>query len=207
MIMPLFDQVIDVSDAQGRIDWQAVASSGIAVAMVKATEGETFAANTWHANQRGATQAGIKVVPYHFVRPGDMAAQAAHFQEVSGLTAGQAFALDWEGNRTANAADMEALGTALAAIAGRKPLGYWGIPGSTPETPTDVMQTWDRWVPRYRAGNITDFTGMPATHQNPGTPFLFWQYTSAGTVPGITGPVDRSVGTFDSVAAMIAWCG
>jgi len=203
----LLDLVIDVSDAQGRIDWPAVAASGIAVAMIKATEGETFTASSWHANQRGAAAAGIKVIPYHFVRPGDMSVQAAHFQNVAGLAQGMAFALDWEGNRTAGAVDIEELGQALAETFGRTPLGYWGIPGSTPETPTASMQGWDRWVPRYRAGAIPDFTGMPAAHQSPGVPFLFWQYTAAGKVPGITGPVDRSVASFDDVAQMIAWCG
>lgn len=204
--MALLDVVIDVSDAQGIIDWAAVAGDGITVAMVKATEGATFTASSWHANQRGATQAGIKVIPYHFIRPGDAAAQAAHFQEVAGLAQGMVCALDWEGTRTGTADDVEQIGQALAAITGRNPLGYWGIPGNTPEAPTAAMQAWDRWVPRYRAGNIANFALMTGGHQDPGIPFLFWQYTPAGKIAGINGPVDRSVASFDSADQLLQWC-
>jgi lysozyme len=205
--MALLDVVIDVSDAQGNIDWSAVAGAGIRVAMVKATEGATFTASTWHANQRGAERAGIKVIPYHFVRPGSVTDQTANFRAAAGLGRGTAYALDWEGNRTAGATDVEQMGQILAQIAGRNPLGYWGIPGSTPEPPTVTMQGWDLWVPRYRAGSIADFTKMPPELQSPGAPFLFWQYTSGGRVSGINGDVDRSVASFDSIERLIAWCG
>jgi len=108
-------------------------------------------------------------------------------------------------------------------------LGYWGIPGSTPKamdgslmTPTDVMQTWDRWVPRYREGTISDFSEMPSIFTTPFGPrgqpsvpgkFLFWQYTDGGSVDGIAidrpeneqNLTDRSVGSFDDAAAMVAW--
>jgi lysozyme len=204
--MALFDVVIDVSDAQGRIDWSAVAAKGVKVAMAKATEGADFTANTWHVNQRDATDAGIKVVPYHFVRPVDVATQVAHFQSVAGLSQGMAYALDWECNRIASAADFQRIGEQLAEITGRTPLGYWGIPGSTPEEPTEVMDGWERWVPRYRAGNIADFTQMPPQHTTPGVDFLFWQYTPAGRISGINGPVDRSVASFVSIQALLDWC-
>jgi GH25 family lysozyme M1 (1,4-beta-N-acetylmuramidase) len=82
--MALHDIVIDVSDAQGRIDWLSVAGPGIKVAIVKATERDMFTASTWHANPSGATAAGIKVVPYHFIGPGCIVDQIAHFQSVVG---------------------------------------------------------------------------------------------------------------------------
>lgn len=44
--MALSDVAIDVSGAQGRIDWRLVAEAGIRVAMVKATDGNTFTAST-----------------------------------------------------------------------------------------------------------------------------------------------------------------
>jgi lysozyme len=208
--MALLDVVIDVSDAQGTIDWPRVAAAGIRVAMVKATQGASFTAHTWAGNRDGATNAGIAVIPYHFMTSDDdPAVQAQHFATVAGLSPGAAYALDWEGANTASPAQMDAVGEALAAIAGRNPLGYWGIPGSTPTTPSASMQTWDRWVPRYRVGNIADFTQMPSHFTTPfnppDQPFKFWQYTAGGAVDGIAGAVDRSVGSFDSAAALIAW--
>jgi hypothetical protein len=171
--MALLDVVIDVSDAQGRIDWLSVAHAGIKVAMVKATEGDMFTASTWHANLRGATGMGIKVIPYHFIGPGRIVDQVAHFQSVAGLTNGIAYALDWEGQRTGAAADVQKMGEALADVAGRMPLGYWGIPGSTPETPTQLMDGWDRWVPRYPVHGIADFNELPLAHEMGGCRFSF----------------------------------
>jgi lysozyme len=210
--MALLDIVIDVSDAQGTIHWGDVAAAGIKVAMIKATEGATFTAHTWATNQAGAKAAGIAVIPYHFMTNADAAAQADHFHTVAGLSPGAAYALDWEGtgDTTAGAAQVDAVGRALAAFTGRNPLGYWGIPGSTPGAATAFMTTWDRWVPRYREGAISDFTKMPPAYTSPfnppGGPFLFWQYTAGGVVGGVGGAVDRSVASFNDANALVAWC-
>src|SRR5262249_34645321 len=198
-----------------------VADAGVKVAMIKATEGKTFTAHTWATNQAGAMAAGIIVIPYHFMTNADPAAQADHFHNVAGLSPGAAYALDWV-NRiadgvkiTATAAQVDAMGRALREFVGRTPLGYWGIPGSTPGAPTTFMTTWDRWVPRYRVGSISDFAKMPTHFASPfgppgssplGLPFRFWQYTAGGVVGGIGHAVDRSVAAFDNVNALIAWC-
>ena len=211
--MPLLDVVIDVSDANGEIAWPRVAAAGIRVAMIKATQGATVKAHRWEANRAGAESAGIRAVPYHFVTNADIAAQSAHFEAVAGLGPGMAYALDWEKclqrdgtELTASAEQVEMMGKILTAVLGRAPLGYWGIPGNTPQPPTALMQDWERWVPRYRLGKIASFGDMPPSHQSPGTPFLFWQYTDGGRVDGITGDVDRSVADFASVENLLAWC-
>jgi lysozyme len=209
--MALLDIVIDVSDAQGQIDWPAVAAAGIKVAMIKATQGTGFTAHTWAANSVAATAAGIAVIPYHFLTNDDATAQANHFQAVAGLAQRTAYALDWEGQGTASPAQVDAIGQLLIAVTGRDPLGYWGIPGgNVPGVPSASMQTWGRWVPRYRTEPLPDFSGMgnPPSHSSPfndATPFLFWQYTSTGNVGGINGNVDRSVASFDDADAMVAW--
>jgi GH25 family lysozyme M1 (1,4-beta-N-acetylmuramidase) len=220
--MALLDIVIDVSDAQEEIDWNKVAAGGIKVAMIKATEGATVVEKTWSTNKAEAEAANITVIPYHFMTNAPPADQAANFNKIAKLVPGHAYALDWEPEKTkqhvditASADQVEAVGRALLALVGRTPLGYWGIPGSTPQTPTDFMQTWERWVPRYREGEISDFTKMPTRFTTPFGPpgqpsvpgnFRFWQYTDGGIVPGIVKPNDRSVGSFDTAAAMIAWC-
>lgn len=215
--MALLDVVIDVSDANGEIDWAKTAAAGIRVAMIKATQGTTFKARTWEANRAGAQAAGIRVVPYHFATNADLAAQTAHFEAVAGPTPGMAYALDWEKcvlrdgtDLTATAEQVEMMGKILAAVLGRQPLGYWGIPGSTPGAATGLMEGWERWVPRYRLGKLAGFGDMPPAHQSPGAPgapFLFWQYTDGGRVDGIGGDVDRSVANFAAIDDLLAWCG
>jgi lysozyme len=212
--MALLDIAIDVSDAQGAVDWAQVAAAGVRLAMIKASEGATFKAATWDANSSAARAAQIRVVPYHFVTNADAAAQAAHFEAVAGLAPGMAYALDWERrllrdgtDLTAAAAQVEAIGQRLLAVTGRNPLGYWPMRGNMPGTPTAAMASWERWVPRYRIGKISDFSHMPGRFQSPGADFLFWQYTDGGRVPGIAGDVDRSVALFDDETELASWVG
>jgi lysozyme len=199
--MTPLDICIDISDAQGPpnppIDWKAVYTSGIRIAFIKALEGNGLSYPTWKSQSIGARAAGIMVVPYFFLRPVDPVAAVAHFKTVTGLVSGMPFALDWEGraSQTCTAQIAETIGLGLEKISGRTPVGYWGNPGSTPAQPTNIMQTWDRWIPRYpQVPQPSNFAALSATNkakQPPGS--LFWQYTSNGTIPGVKGSVDRSV--------------
>ena len=58
---------IDVSKFQGDIDWNAVASSGVKFAWIKATEGGDRADARFQANWTGAKSAGVPHGAYHFV--------------------------------------------------------------------------------------------------------------------------------------------
>lgn len=207
------DCAIDVSDAQGAdIDWPAVAADGITTVMIKATEGHSFEAKTFVKNRERALATGlITVIPYDFLRPGYEAESLAFFIKVAGLGSGSQAALDWEGRAadTADPQEAEDIGEGIRAVTGRPPLGYWGIPGSTPRPPTNKMVTWPRWVPRYpRTGPVWSFGKLPQSIQsNPSATWpnaLFAQYTSTGQVRGIKGPVDRSI-WIGTEAELRAW--
>ena len=58
---------IDVSKFQGDIDWNAVASSGVKFAWIKATEGGDRLDNRFQANWAGAKAAGVAHGAYDFV--------------------------------------------------------------------------------------------------------------------------------------------
>lgn len=62
---------IDISQAQGTIDWVKVAANGVKFAFIKATEGITVIDSQFHKNMAGARAAGIICSPYHFFHPGD----------------------------------------------------------------------------------------------------------------------------------------
>jgi len=208
--MQAFDIAIDVGDAQPHIDWPAVAAAGIRIVMIKCTEGATFVSPTFAAQWKGALDARLKPIPYHFLRPGSADAQVQRFRNVAALAKNQPYALDWEGraSQTCTPQVAEAIGTQLAVITGRLPLGYWGIHGSTPALPTAAMLTWDRWVPRYPQQGAETVAMLRESAMNKRPPeALWWQYTCWGRVPGIKGPVDRSAIFAESLESALAWYG
>lgn len=211
MDMALLDCVIDVSHHNDGIDWPKVANDGIVLSMVKSSEGAGFLDPRWTDNQGGAISVGIAVIPYHFVNADDPSAQANRV--LTFCQPGQAYMLDWEGRAagTEPPTGMDAIGALLTVQLGRPPLLYDGIKGSTPYTPSALMLTWPRIIPRYHllstGHQATQFADLSPAQQaeGPGEAFLFWQYTSTGIIDGISGPCDRSIGNFDSVDVMIAW--
>jgi lysozyme len=194
------DAVIDVSHHNGAIDWPAVAAAGIALVFVKATQGERFVDPVFARHRRAATAAGLLVVPYHYLDGADPSAQAAHFVTVAGLAAGDAAMLDWESAAPAQA--LVACGTAVTTCTGRDPLAYYGwaqLPAADP-----VLGRWPLMLPSYpkgeAAGDYRSLVARPprlppgrAASWQAGRPYDFHQYTPAGRVGGIAGPVDRSV--------------
>lgn len=216
--MSPFDIAIDVSDNNGRIDWPAVFASGVRIAFVKAMEGVGMHYPTWGPQSEGANRAGLIVIPYLFLRPAEAKQVVNNFVRVTGLGSGMAFALDWEGraSQTATPEIAEQIGEELAIVAGRKPIGYWGIPGSTPAAPTARMLLWPRWVPRYPSVYAQKFDDLPERcilnpkltwHGENGELPYFAQYTAAGRVPGIQGKIDRSVAFFPTIEDALVWCG
>lgn len=74
---------IDVSGWQKRIDWPAVARSGVKFVYIKATEGSTHLSPTAEQHALGATNAGLSIGYYHFAtpRPDDARDEAWHMLE------------------------------------------------------------------------------------------------------------------------------
>ncbi|HTV90014.1 MAG TPA: GH25 family lysozyme [Stellaceae bacterium] len=195
-----FDAVIDVSHHNGAIDWPAVAAAGIALTFVKATQGEHFVDPAFARNRAAAAAVGLLVVPYHFLDGSDPDRQAAHFLAAAGLAAGEAAMIDWES--AAPTAALVACGHAVREHAGRDPLAYYGfsqLPAADP-----VLSRWPLMLPAYprgdRGGDYRNLVaraprlppGRAASWQD-GRPYDFHQYTPAGRVAGIAGPVDRSI--------------
>jgi lysozyme len=202
-----FDGVIDVSHHNGAIDWPSVAGAGIALAFMKATQGQGFVDSTFERNRNDAVNAGILAVPYHFLDASDPDPQAAHFLAVTGLGKGQPAMLDWETDATASA--LVAIGRALASRAGRDPVAYYGFAQLTQACPD--LSRWPLMLPEYPRGMTPGSYRSLVLHPPrlpPGRsaprPYDFHQYTPAGRVPGIATPVDRSVWV-GTLADLKAW--
>lgn len=201
---PVCDAVVDVSHNNGAVAWSAVAASGIALAFIKASEGTDFVDPLFARNRDAALAAGLLVVPYHFIDAGAPADQARHFIEIAALASGDPAMLDWETRATVE--DAVAIGAAVAAATGRDPLFYYGR--DQLDAGNAALTGWPLMLPEYPRGDTPgDYESLVATPPRlpPGRsearPYDFHQYTPAGQVAGIVGPVDRSVwvGTLDQL--------
>ncbi len=81
-ITPL--QGIDVSNNQGWINWQQVKNSKKAFALIKASEGTTFADGWFVRNFHVSKQRGLLRGAYHFADLYDPHEEAAHFAAMAG---------------------------------------------------------------------------------------------------------------------------
>jgi lysozyme len=191
---------IDVSDFQGTVNWQAVKNSGITFAFAKATEGTTFTARTFARNWSEMKRVGIIPGAYHFGHPGsDPVAQARRFAATVKNANGGKFSgalqlvLDIEVTDGRSPAQVSAWIVSfineIKAQTGRPGIIYTGF-----------------FFWRDRAGNSANNLNCPLwlaayvpesqlAHLIPRawTTWTFWQYTDRGSVPGVSGNVDRDV--------------
>jgi len=186
----------DVSKYQGDVDWRAVRASGIAFAYIKATEGGDRVDDKFHDNWRGAKAAGIPRGAYHFYYFCRPAAEQADWFIVNVPNDPSALppVLDMEWNHRSPTcglrpdaatvqAEMRVFLDMLTRHYGKRPIIY---------TTVDF----------YEHNRLHDFHGyhwwLRSVSAHPHDrydrrPFLFWQYTGTGIVPGVEGDADINV--------------
>lgn len=201
---------IDVSSWQGgNIDWQAVRVSGqVDFAIIKATEGTDWNDPTYAPNISGAKTAGLITGAYHFARPdsapGDAAAEAAHFIAV--VKAGPAepdfLALDLETTQL-GAADTTAwalawLQAVQAAFPSKRVLLYTYVSFARSSIDATQLASWPLAIAHYGVNQPAEVPGW--------SDWTVWQFSDAGSVPGIQGAVDLDefAGTPADLAAWAA---
>lgn len=192
---------LDVSHWQGRVEWRAVARSGVSFTWLKATEGTGLVDRTWERNRRAARRAGVLVGAYHFASPSrhrnDARREADHFLRTTRLRPGElvpALDLEIDGglSRAALTRWTRTWLTRVEARLGVRPVLYTS-PGFVASELTGGKRIArdlapHLWVAHWR----TDAPALPAGDWA-GRGWSFWQWTDRGTVPGIEGPVDRNV--------------
>lgn len=187
---------LDVSKWQGVINWQAVANAGVAFCFMKATEGTGFVDSQFARNWPSAAQRRIYRGAYHFARPtaSPSVTQSAinnanHHLNVA--RPGQydlRSVLDIEVSGGLSPANLrtwiQAFVTRVNQRTGRTPIiytspGFWrytvGNPGTNYGCPL--------WIAHWRLGQWPDVP--PAWNR-----WDFWQYSSSGACPGVSGRVD-----------------
>jgi GH25 family lysozyme M1 (1,4-beta-N-acetylmuramidase) len=195
---------VDVSNWQGSISWSRVAASGERFAFAKATEGNSYNDPWYSTNRSGARANGLKFGAYHFARPSgssltgirnDAYAEADRFVTKAGLGSGFLLpVLDLESTGGLSTSNLKYwVQRYLARIEYR--LGVKGIIYTYPYFWTKYMgnTTWFAangykvlWIANWRVSSPS----VPANNWN-GQGWTFWQWTDCGSVPGISGCVDR----------------
>ncbi|MCF6521718.1 lysozyme [Streptomyces sp. JJ36] len=196
-------QGIDVSHWQGAINWNSVRNSGIQFAWIKATEGTSYEDPRFNSNYVDAYYAGVIRGAYHFARP-DVSGggtQANFFASNGGAWSADnrtlPGVLDIEHNpygsmcygksTTQMRAWINDFYNTYKARTGRDVViyttaswwntctGSWG--GMYSKSPL--------WVAHWTSNHSPTIpNGFPT--------WTVWQYTSTGSVSGISGNVDRN---------------
>lgn len=180
---------LDVSHWQGKITgWDAVAASGRRFVMIKATDGVTVDP-CFHENRQGAHAAGLIVGTTHYAEPSENAEKnALNMATTIGSTEGELPpALDIEITGGLGVTELvqwiHTFTSTLHQKTGRNPMIY------------TYPSFWEKEV-----GNSGDFVSHPLWVAEYGTPhpslpggwptWTFWQYSNAGSVPGVSARVD-----------------
>ena len=184
-------QGIDVSSWQGDIDWDSVKDAGIDFAIIRLGYWTNGVDKKLERNVAECERVGIPWGAYLYSycsNPSQAAMEADHAIELLGRLKSHGYTPDLpiyfdmedddllKGNRdfagmaTQFCEKIEAAGYSAGVYANKN---WW-----TNYLTSSVFNNWTQWVAQYNS---------VCTYQGP---YRVWQYTSSGSVPGISGTVD-----------------
>jgi lysozyme len=192
---------IDVSYAQGKIDWGKVKlmdDDGLHVsfAIIKATEGKNLTDTYFHRNWREAAKVGLTCGAYHYFRPGiNGSDQARFFLDKVHLEKGDMpMVVDVE---TLDGVTPEQLRSQLNQfiyivhhITGVKPIIYSGL-SFYQDYLEGFYNNYTLWIAHYE---------KPELKLKPQSNWMFWQHSDKARVNGINHTVDFDTFKGDSTA-------
>ncbi len=189
---------IDVSKWQGNIDWEKVKASGVEFAMLRAGYGRASADELFARNASECERLGIPYGVYWFsyaYTPEMAAAEAAScLSAIDGRRLSYPVAYDFEGDSVEFAEKNGVTVTReLASAMARAFCGAVKAAGRYP-----MLYTNPSFLQRYFDGQLAGeydiwLAQWPAKPDPASPPALaggMWQYSSAGSVAGISGRVD-----------------
>ena len=185
---------IDVSYYQGTINWAAVKAAGKQFAIIRVSDGTGFLDPKFATNWKNAKAAGLTVGAYQFFRPSQDATAQADLMvsqlNAVGFGAGDIPpVIDVEVTSGVSSANIAArVNTWLQRVksrTGRLPAlytspGFWSGLGNPTPSPLPYI-----WAAHW---GVSCPSVPPAWGR-----LRFWQYSSTGSVSGISGNVDLDV--------------
>jgi GH25 family lysozyme M1 (1,4-beta-N-acetylmuramidase) len=190
---------IDVSHWQGTIDWAKVRAAGKRFVFIKSSEDDDFVDSKYASNRAGAKAAGLLVGAYHFAQPGsgsgDAVAEADHFVATAKAVKGELLpVLDLEVTNGLGPTALQSwTRTFLTRVYERT--GVRAVIYVSPAFWRNSMADTSWFAAN---GYKVLWTAHWTTASSPSSPagnwgghgWTFWQYSSTGTVAGISGRVD-----------------
>jgi lysozyme len=204
---------IDVSRFQKTIVWPSVAGAGVRFAFVQASRGsgldctvkpeECGADPYFAANRTGAEAVGIRVGAYHRAFATGSTLEAARADAIAESDVFLTAVGSLQSGELVPVLDVETPFTGMSSTTlnawirvwvkrvgrqlGRKPMIYtnstsWAVTGNNREF---ARAKYPLWVAQWGVSKPSVPAGNWAGHG-----YSVWQYTSSGSVPGITGRVD-----------------
>lgn len=187
---------IDVSNHQGKIDWNKVATdSSIKFVYIKATEGATFVDKRYNENIQGARNAHFLVGSYHYLRnTSSIIDQFNNFINTAKLE-NQDLIPVVDVEEKVDKDSISYFCNLLEKHYGKKPMIY-GTNSSYNKYCAPRLNNYYLMLGRY--GNI------PPVIKGKGH-YNIWQFSESGSIPGIEKPVDlnRLHPTFDLRALLL----
>lgn len=186
-------QGLDISAHQGQIDWPRVAQGPWSFVYIKATEGGDFKDPTFAANWEASGKTGLPRGAYHFYtfcRTGRD--QAKNFIESVPRESGSlppVADLEFGGNCSKRPSTEELLPEvqifldALEKHYGLRPVLYVTETFAKTHLARGQLAAYPLWV-RDIVREPREFVGRP---------WLLWQFSNRGRIPGIQGRVDQNV--------------
>jgi GH25 family lysozyme M1 (1,4-beta-N-acetylmuramidase) len=191
---------IDVSHWQGTVDWAKVRAAGKRFVFLKSSENASYVDPTYASNRSGARAAGMYVGAYHFAQPsltsGDAVAEADHFINTAKPQSGDLLpVLDLEVTNGLSPSQLQTwtrsflervyARTGVRAVIYVSPAFWRNSMGDTTWFADNGYKVL--WIAHWTTTLSTP--SVPASSWG-GEGWTFWQYSSTGTVPGISGRVD-----------------
>ena len=183
---------MDVSRWQGRIDWDKVRASGkvdgVMLRVLGSKNGQPYRDPQFEQNYAACTARGIPVGGYYYTCAATSRQVDAELDALQAALTGKQFqlpiAIDVEDARL-RSLSSSALAKRVAQATAE--IERWGLYAmvytysnfADTALDMDALAAYDLWIADYRNKRPTRKHGM-------------WQYTSKGTVPGVSGPVDLS---------------
>ena len=179
--------VIDISHWQPEPDFAKVKAGGVVGVIMKATENTSYIDNTYYDRREEAKAAGLLISSYHFLRPGNMSGQMAHYLDTVGPVKGERVVIDHE-DASVSLADLKKAVQYLLD----QPLDLQVTIYSGHLIKEQVGSAYDAFLAENTALWIAQYTAAasPSWPVNTWKAWSLWQWTDHETIPGISAPVD-----------------